>query len=75
MVDRVQIERLQAAKASGGKLYIIDYFAAGDERPSDCYPDFCYSHEEAERIAPVFALECDWIDRWEIREEDAEKNE
>jgi hypothetical protein len=47
-------------------LYIIDYYTA-DGISGDCYPDYCNSREEAERIAPLFMRECAWAAGWKIR--------
>lgn len=54
------------------KLYIIEYFDG--ETLGDCYPDFCYSRSEAERIAPVFMRELDWATSWRIREDDTDSD-
>jgi hypothetical protein len=50
-------------------VWIIEYYRA-DGTFGDCYPDFCYSQKEAERLAPEIMKELDWAASWKIRRDD-----
>jgi hypothetical protein len=47
---------------------MIDYYNA-EGVAADCYPDFCLTQEEGERVAPEFMREprMEWAVRYEIR--------
>ena len=49
--------------------YMVEYFEAGRQHPTDCYPDYFATREEAEREGARFMREdIDWALRMKVIE-------
>lgn len=49
------------------QAYIITFYAEGERRGSDCYPDFVATREEATAIGREYVDYGDWMARFTVR--------
>ena len=48
-------------------VYVVSLYGRGERRPSDCYPDFACSVDEAEYFGREAIRLYGWVERFTIR--------